>query len=257
MSTWWCEGAIFDLDGVITGTARTHFTAWKETFEAYLESRADLCEDASRTFTYEDDYVPYVDGKPRYDGVRSFLQSRGISLSEGTDSDGMDAETVRGIGNAKNDAFRRIVERDGVEIYESTVKLVEELRDRGVQVGVASSSKNARFILETTGLLDYFGTVVDGVTSAELGLKGKPAPDIFLTAAERLSVHAGRSLMVEDAFSGVEAGVNGGFGLVIGVARGSNHEGLKERGAHVVVSDLAEYSIIEIENYFRALGDTV
>ncbi len=253
MNTWWCEGAIFDLDGVITGTAKTHFTAWKETFEDFLANRLDPGDEASRPFTYDGDYVPYVDGKPRYDGVRSFLESRGISLPEGSDDDGPEAETVRGVGNAKNLAFRRIVERDGVEIYDSTVKLVEELRDRGVQVGVASSSKNARFILETTGLLDLFGTVVDGVTSVELGLKGKPAPDIFLTAAERLSVHPERSLMVEDAFSGVEAGVNGNFALVIGVARGSSHEGLKERGAHVVVSDLADYSIIEIESYFRKL----
>ncbi len=254
MSSWWCEGAIFDLDGVITGTARTHFTAWKETFEQYISSRDDLSDESRRPFTHDDDYVPFVDGKPRYDGVRSFLESRGIQLPEGSDADGLDAGTVKGIGNAKNDSFRRIVERDGVDIYESTVKLVEELRDRGVQVGVASSSKNARFILETTGLLDLFGTVVDGVTSVELGLAGKPAPDIFLTAAERLSVHPERSLMVEDAFSGVEAGVNGNFGLIIGVARGGNHEGLRQRGAHVVVSDLAEYSIIEIEEYFRELA---
>lgn len=253
MSSTWCEGAIFDLDGVITGTARTHFTAWKETFENYLSERSDLSGEMRRAFTHDDDYVPYVDGKPRYDGVRSFLESRGVTLDYGDPSDEPGVETLCGIGNQKNIQFRTIVERDGVEVYDSTVRYVRELLDRGVKLGVASSSKNATYILETTGLIDLFATVVDGNTSAELGLNGKPAPDIFLTAAKRLSVDPKRSLMVEDAYSGVEAGKNGGFALVIGISRGGDLEGLRSRGAHVVVTDMAEYSIADTEEWFRRL----
>lgn len=253
MSTKWCESAIFDLDGVVTDTARTHFKAWKETFEEFLASRDDLPEAERRPFTHDDDYVPFVDGKPRYDGVRSFLESRGIHLEWGDPSDEPGAASVCGVGNTKNGAFRRIVERDGVDIYDSTVRYVQELRDRGVAVGVASSSKNATFILQKTGLLEIFGTVVDGNTSVELGLAGKPAPDIFLTAAKNLDATAERSLMVEDAYSGVEAGRNGGFALVIGIARGGDLDGLRSRGAHVVVRDMSEYSVDRTEQWFRSL----
>lgn len=250
MSTILCEGAVFDLDGVVTGTARTHFNAWKETFDAYLSGRTDLPEEARRPFTHEGDYIPYVDGKPRYDGVRSFLESRGVHLEFGDPGDAPGENTICGVGNQKNEQFRKIVERDGVDIYDSTVEYIDALRERGVKVGVASSSKNATFILEKTGLYARFGTVVDGNTSVELGLSGKPAPDIFLTAAERLGVTASRSLMVEDAYSGVEAGRNGKFGLVIGIAREGDPEELRSRGAHVVVRDMSEYSIEETEAWF-------
>lgn len=250
MSTILCEGAVFDLDGVVTGTARTHFNAWKETFDAYLSGRTDLPEEARGPFTHEGDYIPYVDGKPRYDGVRSFLESRGVHLEFGDPGDTPGENTICGVGNQKNEQFRKIVERDGVDIYDSTVEYIDALRERGVKVGVASSSKNATFILEKTGLYARFGTVVDGNTSAELGLSGKPAPDIFLTAAERLGVTASRSLMVEDAYSGVEAGRNGKFGLVIGIAREGDPEELRSRGAHVVVRDMSEYSIEETEAWF-------
>lgn len=253
MSTKWCESAIFDLDGVVTDTARTHFTAWKETFEEFLASRGDLPESERRAFTHDEDYVPFVDGKPRYDGVKSFLESRGLYLEWGDPTDDPGVATVCGVGNTKNDAFRRIVERDGVDIYDSTVQYVHELRERGVAVGVASSSKNATFILRKTGLIELFGTVVDGNTSVELGLAGKPAPDIFLTAAQNLGGTPERSLMVEDAYSGVEAGRNGGFALVIGIARGGDLEGLRSRGAHVVVRDMSEYSIEQTEQWFRSL----
>ncbi|MFP4644167.1 MAG: HAD family hydrolase, partial [Spirochaetales bacterium] len=205
-----------------------------------------------RPFTHDRDYVPYVDGKPRYDGVKSFLESRGVSLPFGPPEDAPGAETVCGIGNEKNVQFRRIVERDGVDIYDSTVAFIDALAERGVQLGVASSSKNATFILETTGLLARFATVVDGNTSAELGLSGKPAPDIFLTAAERLSVRPERSLMVEDAYSGVEAGRRGGFGLVIGIARSGDPEELKRRGADIAVSDMSEFTIEQTERWFES-----
>ena len=252
MSTTFCEGSIFDLDGVVTGTARTHFTAWKETFEGYLASRTDLSDEQRRPFTHDADYVPYVDGKPRYDGVASFLESRGVALPFGSPEDAPGAETVCGIGNEKNVQFRRIVERDGVDIYDSTVAYVDALAERGVKLGVASSSKNATFILETTGLMSRFGTVVDGNTSAELGLSGKPAPDIFLTAAERLSVRPERSLMVEDAYSGVEAGRRGGFALVIGIARSGDPEELKRRGADIAITDMGEFGIEQTEQWFAS-----
>lgn len=245
------EGAVFDLDGVITDTAVIHFRAWKETFDRVL--RRQLGEDA-RPFEHDADYVPYVDGKPRYDGVASFLGSRGIELPHGDAADGPDAQTVCGVGNAKNDRFREIVQSGEIPVFESTMSLVDALRKAGVHCGVASSSRNCRFVLEQTGLIDRFETVVDGTDSRELGLAGKPAPDIFVTACERMGVDPRRSMMVEDAFSGVEAGRNGEFALVLGVARHGDADELRLRGAHLVVTDLAETSIDEIRSWFASLG---
>jgi beta-phosphoglucomutase family hydrolase len=242
------DGAIFDLDGVITDTAVIHFRAWKKTFDALLEKH----EGAGFTpFEHDRDYVPYVDGKPRYDGVASFLESRGIDLPYGDPGDSPDQETVCGVGNAKNARFREIVQSGDIPVFESTMKIVDALRERGVKCGVASSSRNCRFVLEQTGLISRFGTVVDGTDSRELGLAGKPAPDIFVTACERLGVTPERSLMVEDAYSGVEAGRNGNFGLVIGVARSLDAASLRERGAHIVVSDMQETSLAEIDEWFE------
>ncbi|MFP4112896.1 MAG: HAD family hydrolase [Spirochaetota bacterium] len=241
------EAAIFDLDGVITDTAVIHFRAWKETFDALLERREGP---GFRPFEHDRDYVPYVDGKPRYDGVAAFLESRGIELPHGDASDEPGDSTVCAVGNAKNKRFREIVLGGDIPVFESTVKIVDELRERGVRCGVASSSRNCRFVLESAGLRSRFETVVDGTDSRELGLNGKPAPDIFVTACERLDSDPTRSMMVEDAYSGVEAGRNGSFGFVLGIARSVDPEGLLERGAHRVVSDMSEIGVEDIVKWF-------
>ena len=242
------SGAVLDLDGVITRTATIHFNAWKETFDAYLQEKQG--PDA-RPFTHEADYIPYVDGKPRYDGVSSFLESRDISIPWGDPSDEPGTETVCGIGNAKNRRLQELLETDEVEVFASTVELVDTMKAAGVKVGVASSSANCTTILEKTGLLPRFDTVVDGNVSRELGLAGKPEPDIFVTAAERMGVEPYDCVMVEDAYSGVEAGWRGGFGLVVGVARSGDREGLLARGADVAVEDLGELSPPDITAWFR------
>ncbi len=250
MGTRLPEGAIFDLDGVITDTAVIHFRAWKKTFDDLLEQREG---EGFRPFEHDEDYVPYVDGKPRYDGVSSFLESRGIELPYGEASDEPGFATVCAVGNTKNKRFRELVQSGDIPVFESTMKLVEDLLERGVRCGVASSSRNCRFVLEEGGLLGRFGTVVDGTDSHELGLAGKPAPDIFVTACERLGVAPERSMMVEDAYSGVEAGRNGNFALVLGVARTLDAETLHDLGAHIVVTDLEEIDIGRIEEWFGSL----
>ncbi len=241
------EGAVFDLDGVITDTAVIHFRAWKETFDDLLRARGG---EGFTPFEHDRDYVPYVDGKPRYDGVAAFLASRGIELPHGDASDAPGQDTVCAVGNAKNARFREIVMSGDIPVFETTMKVVADLTSGGVHCGVASSSRNCRFVLEQTGLIDRFETVVDGTDSRELGLAGKPAPDIFVTACERMGVAPERSMMVEDAYSGVEAGRNGAFGLVLGVARNGDPDGLRERGAHIVVADLGETSANEIVAWF-------
>ena len=195
---------------------------------------------------------PYVDGKPRYDGVAAFLESRGIELPYGDASDEPGSPTICGVGNTKNEKFREIVQRGDIPVFESTMRLVDELIGAGAHCGVASSSRNCRFVLRETGLLDRFETVVDGTDSRELGLSGKPAPDIFVTACERMGVAPEQSMMVEDAYSGVEAGRNGSFGLVLGVARKGDRDGLLDRGAHLVVSDLEEISLNDVREWFAS-----
>lgn len=242
------RGAVFDLDGVITATARSHFLAWKATFEGFLRETGT---EEEPQFTYEADYIPYVDGKPRYNGVQSFLQSRGVELPWGDPSEEPGNGTICAVGNKKNDAFRETVKKDGVDIYDSTLRLIHELKERGIKVGVASSSKNTGFVLKTVGLSDLFGSVVDGLVSAELGLKGKPEPDIFILAAERLGLKPKECIMVEDAFAGVEAGKRGNFALVLGVNREGGPEGLYARGADFVVPDLEEVDYHWIERWFK------
>lgn len=251
-----CQGAVFDLDGVITGTAEIHFRAWKTTFEEYLRGRLGDGADGFRPFTYEDDYVPYVDGKPRYQGVKAFLDSRDISLPQGDPADSSDRETICGIGNRKNEEFQSLVRAGDVPVFASTVKFIKALRKRGVHVGVASSSKNCSYVLKSTGLAGLFETVVDGLVSQELGLSGKPDPDIFLAAADRMRVSAADCMMVEDAYAGVEAGRNGNFALVLGVARNGDRHGLLSHGADVVVSDLCDFSLRELDRWFaRGMDD--
>ncbi len=240
------KGVIFDLDGVITQTAQVHFKAWKKTFESFLKKINKF----DKPFTYEKDYVPYVDGKPRYEGVQSFMESRNIELPFGDITDKSGKETICGIGNSKNDAFRAVVIEDGVQVYDSTVALVKELKEKGIKLGVASSSKNCCFVLEQTGLIDLFETIVDGNTSKELNLRGKPEPDIFIKAAENLGLKPGECIMVEDAFSGVEAGKKGNFALVLGITRTGNKEALLAHGADIVVNDIEEITLDGINNWF-------
>ncbi len=249
MSSYAFDAVIFDLDGVITRTATVHSHAWKKMFDDYLRDRAEKTGEPFRPFTQED-YLAYVDGKPRYDGVQSFLQSRGIDIPFGTPDDAPHRETVCGLGNKKNEAFNEVLRNEGVETYPSTVALMEELKEKGIRVGVASSSKNCEAVLKAAGLEHLVETRVDGVVSAAQGLKGKPAPDIFLTAAHNLGVKAHRAVVVEDAVSGVAAGKNGNFGLVLGVAREGNAQALKINGADIVVADLGEITFGEINEWF-------
>ncbi len=246
------EAVIFDLDGVITKTALAHGKAWKEMFNRYLIEREIKHGEVFKEFTHVDDYLPYVDGKPRYKGVASFLESRGIDIPFGSPEDDPDMETICGLGNKKNVVFNAILERDGVEVYDSTLQLIKDLKNAGIKLGVASSSKNCELVLEKTNLLHYFETRVDGIVSAEMGLKGKPEPDIFTTAADNLGVAYDKTVVVEDAVSGVQAGAKGNFGMVIGLAREDNMEELAKNGADIVFKDIEELGGIEgIINWFN------
>jgi beta-phosphoglucomutase family hydrolase len=243
------DAVIFDLDGVITKTATVHSRAWKKMFDEYLRFRNEKYGEPFKEFS-QDDYLAYVDGKPRYDGVKSFLESRNIKIPFGTPDDTPDMETVCGLGNKKNFAFNEVLKYEGVEVYESTVKLMNDLHNAGIHIGVASSSKNCEAVLNAAGLMHLVETRVDGVVSAQLGLKGKPEPDIFIKAAENLGVKSYRSVVVEDAVSGVAAGRNGNFGYVLGVAREGNKKDLLINGADEVVADLEETSIDKMEHWF-------
>jgi beta-phosphoglucomutase family hydrolase len=245
------DAVIFDLDGVITKTALVHSAAWKKMFDDYLKERERRDGEPFQEFTHEHDYLPYVDGKPRYKGVASFLESRGIHIPYGEPEDPPEKETVCGLGNMKNQAVNQLLKEQGVEVYESTVELIRVLKSAGIRVGVASSSKNCKTVLEAAGLLDLFETRVDGVVSAELNLHGKPEPDIFTTACDNLGVTYDRAVVVEDAVSGVQAGVKGNFGLVLGIAREENEEELKRNGADIIVKDIAEIDIGGIEKWFQ------
>ena len=245
------KAVIFDLDGVITQTALTHSAAWKSMFDSYLKEREDKHGEPFREFTHEEDYLNYVDGKPRYEGVDSFLKSRKIELPWGDPSDSPEKETVCGIGNRKNIAFNETLKKEGVKVYDSTVDLIRSLIDIGIKIGVASSSKNCQPVLQAAGIEEFFETRVDGVVSAELGLKGKPEPDIFTTAAENLGVQPDQAIVVEDAVSGVSAGRKGNFGLVLGVARENNGEELLKNGADLVVTDLGEINFDGLVDWFR------
>ncbi len=228
------DAALFDLDGVITPTAIVHQRAWSAMFNAFLDSRG-LAQDYTL-----DDYHQYVDGKPRYEGVQSFLDSRDIDLPYGDPADDPSAETVCGLGNRKNDDFERILAEEGVEPYPGSVALVDALIERGIKMAIVSSSRNAPKVLEAAGMLQHFPVIVDGAVAATRHLAGKPAPDTFLDAAVQLDVPKERAVVFEDALSGVQAGRAGRFGLVVGVDRGAGVAALTENGADVVVSDLEE-----------------
>jgi beta-phosphoglucomutase family hydrolase len=231
---------LFDLDGVLTDTAAVHNAAWKEMFDDFLRKRAEREGSEFVPFDSDRDYPDYVDGKPRADGVRDFLASRGIDLPEGEPDDPTDAETVNGLGNRKNEALVRHIESDGVKVFEGSRRYLEAARDAGLRRAVVSSSANTEQVLKVTGLEEYIEERVDGKTLREENLKGKPAPDTFLLAAERLGAEASQAVVFEDALAGVEAGRNGKFGYVVGVDRVGHADALREHGADVVVSDLAD-----------------
>lgn len=231
------DAVLFDLDGVITPTAEVHMRAWAEMFDFFLQGWSGGGDTAAYT---SQDYFDHVDGKPRYDGVRDFLLSRGISLPEGGPDDDPSTQSVCGLGNRKNDAFNEVLERDGVEAYPGSVALLDRLRALGLPLAVVSSSANAPSVLETAGLSERFVTVVDGQVARAAGLAGKPAPDTFLHAAHILGASAATSVVLEDAVSGVRAGRAGDFALVVGVDRGAGEAALREAGASLVVADLAE-----------------
>jgi beta-phosphoglucomutase family hydrolase len=239
VSTGDYDAWLVDLDGVLTDTASVHAAAWKRTFDGYLEELAARQGSPFEPFEIDPDYYRYVDGKPRYDGVDSFLRSRGIVLEWGIP----EREIVCGIGNRKNAVFNEVLRTRGVQVFESSVALVRDLRDRGERIAVVTSSKNCEAVLEAAGLRDLFDARVDGNVAERKKLAGKPAHDTFEEAARSLGAAPERSVVVEDAVSGVQAGRAGGFGLVVGVARGEHREALRESGADVVVGDLAELEL--------------
>jgi beta-phosphoglucomutase family hydrolase len=234
------RACLFDLDGVLTQTAKVHAAAWKQMFDEFLRGWAKNKGQDFVPFDARGDYDAYVDGKPRYDGVRDFLASRGIELPEGSSDDPPDAETVRGLGNRKNELVLGIMKRDGVEPYEGSVRYLHAARDAGLRRAVVSSSANCRDVLIAAGIEDLLEVRVDGIVADEEGLKGKPAPDTYLAAAKKLGVEPSEAAVFEDALAGVESGRAGNFGCVVGVNRVGQAEALKEHGATVVVDDLAE-----------------
>jgi beta-phosphoglucomutase family hydrolase len=234
------DAVLLDLDGVITDTASVHAACWKQMFDEYLQKRATQRGEAFRPFDAAQDYRLYVDGKPRFDGVRDFLTSRGIQLPEGSPHDPPEGETVGGLGNRKNDLVNKIIEDAGVEPYEGSVKLLHQLRHQGFKIAVVTSSQNCAAVLRAAKLDAFFDMRVDGNTILAEHLTGKPAPDTFLMAAKLLGVQPSKAVVIEDALSGVEAGFKGSFGLVIGVARKGNADELRRHGAHLVVNDLGE-----------------
>ncbi|MGV0627007.1 beta-phosphoglucomutase family hydrolase [Mycolicibacter minnesotensis] len=234
------RACLFDLDGVLTDTASVHTRAWKTMFDAFLSARAEQTGQTWTPFDPVDDYRRYVDGKKRDDGVRSFLASRDITLPDGAHDDPPDAETVHGLGNRKNEAFRVTLQADGVEVFEGSRRYLAAVTAAGLATAVVSASANAGEVLAITGLDAFIGERVDGVTLRTEHIAGKPAPDSFLLAAQRLGVTPTESAVFEDALSGVAAGRAGGFGLVVGVDRVGQREDLLTHGADIVVADLEE-----------------
>jgi alpha,alpha-trehalase len=234
------DGILLDLDGVVTETAQIHAEAWKTMFDVYLRERATRNGGAFEPFDANHDYRKFVDGKPRYDGVASFLQSRGIDLPLGEESDPPEKETVCGLGTRKNRLFLDAIRRRGVKVYRTSIEFIKRAKSHGFKIAVVTASRNGREVLEAAGLGNLFDEEVDGIVAHERKLAGKPAPDTFVEAARRLGVSPDRAAVIEDAAAGVRAGKAGGFGLVIGVSRKGQAELLRENGADIVVSDLSE-----------------
>ena len=234
------DAVLFDLDGVVTDTANMHAACWKQMFDEYLLKRATMRGEAPQLFDLDTDYRVYIDGKPRFDGVRDFLASREISLPQGSLVDSPQTESVYGLGNWKNELVNKKIQEGGVKAYDGSVRLIRQLHRDRFKIAVVTSSQNCQAVLRAAKLDTLFDVQVDGNTIRAEGLRGKPAPDTFLVAAKLLGVDPKRAVVIEDAISGVEAGVKGNFALVIGVARESNSEELKRHGAHLVVDDLGD-----------------
>jgi beta-phosphoglucomutase family hydrolase len=231
---------LFDLDGVLTQTAKVHARAWKQMFDEFLRGWYARQGEPFREFVLPDDYDTYVDGKPRADGVQSFLESRGIDLPTGSPEDSPDDETIYGLGVRKNDIVLKLIDDEGVEPYEGSVRYVEKARDAGLRRGVVSSSTNCEDVLVAAGIEDLFEVRIDGIVAEREHLKGKPAPDTFLAGAKALRAKPDQAAVFEDALAGVEAGRAGHFGFVVGVDRVGHAAALREHGADVVVRDLSE-----------------
>ncbi len=237
------DAALFDLDGVITDSATIHASCWKLTFDEFLKNFAEKTGSEFRPFDPESDYLLYVDGKPRYQGVRDFLASRNISLEEGQPDSPSSQESIYGIGNRKNELVTTAIKNGRVKVYQSSVKFVEHIIQTGIRTAIVSSSRNCKAVLDSVGIACLFPVRVDGRTAAEKGLEGKPSPEYFLEAADLLEVRPDRAAVIEDAISGVQAGRNGKFGLVIGIARKGNEDELLRNGADIVVRDLGEFTL--------------
>lgn len=246
------DAVLFDLDGVLTTTRALHAAAWKQTFDEFLVAWDKQRGSQNASFDDRADYAAYVDGKPRQDGVRDFIASRGIHLPEGQPDSPAEEESVWGLGNRKQALVESQLERVGVEVFPGSIAWVRELRAAGLRTAVVSSSRNCAAVLASAGITNLFDTQVDGDTSLHLHLSGKPAPDSFLEAARRLGVSPERAIVVEDALAGVEAGRAGGFGLVVGVDRGGQAAGLAAQGADLVVDDLGELLAAPTEPLHRA-----
>ena len=234
------EAAILDMDGVVTDTARAHAASWKQMFDAYLKEHSAKRGWSYKAFDDIKDYYRYIDGKLRYQGVASFLESRGIVLPYGNPDDPPDRETVCGLGNRKNRFFHDYLKENGAKAYQSTIEFLQNLKNRKIATAVISSSRNAKAVLTAAGVQELFQVMVDGVYGAEHNLKGKPEPDIFLEAARQLNVAPETVLVLEDSISGVEAAKKGGFGLIIGIDRTGRNTEIKNHGADLVVTDLSE-----------------
>jgi beta-phosphoglucomutase family hydrolase len=234
------SACLFDLDGVLTQTAKVHAAAWKQMFDDYLRERAAKTGERFVPFDPVREYDEYVDGKPRYGGVASFLSSRGIELPEGSPEDPPEAETIDGLGNRKNEIVLKMIREDGVQPYEGSVRYAKAVRSAGLRRAVVSSSTNCRDVLVAAGILELFEEIIDGVVAEREHLKGKPAPDTFLAGAGAVGVEPTQAAVFEDALAGVEAGRAGSFGYVVGVDRVGQADALRAHGADVVVRDLAE-----------------
>ena len=240
-----CDAVLFDLDGVITTTEKIHSACWKKTFDEFLRARASKEGEDFVAFDETDDYLEHVDGKPRYEGVRGFLLSRGIELPEGNADSPPGEQSVFGLGNRKNQLFTATLEKESPGIYQTSVALARHLKEAGFRLAVVSSSRNCRAVMAAAKIEDLFEVTVDGITAAEKGLRGKPEPDTFIEAASALGTEPARSIVIEDAAAGIAAGACGGFRVVIGVARKQNEEELFSNGADIVVRDLGEFGFGE------------
>jgi beta-phosphoglucomutase family hydrolase len=237
------EAFLFDLDGVVTRTASVHAAAWSQLFDDYLQRRARAYGDPYVPFDPITDYQEYVDGRPREEGVRSFLAARGISIPAGSPSDGPELETLSGLGSRKDQYFVQALAQHGVEVYEGTTSFIGQARGRGIRTAIVSSSRNCAALLDRAGLAQLFDVRVDGIDLRQLKLPGKPAPDMYLEAARRLETRPARAAVFEDALVGVEAGRAGRFRLVIGIGRGNHAAALRAHGADIVVADLRELAL--------------